>query len=137
MSELPAYSPGADDEVAEFVARTARPKAASRPRNVRTGRTERAIKTSGTQREAAIKVQTADAKIQEFGGRAPLFGNRSRWFQVRPQNRDGYFLYPAIRETGPTVSRISFSSRRPRRSPAPSTGSPARQSALPTAVRGG
>jgi hypothetical protein len=93
-------------QVAEFVARAARPKAAGRPRKTHTGHIERAIKTSGTQREAAIKVSTADAKVQEFGGRAPLFGNRSRWYTVRAPNRDGYFLYPAIRETGPTVERI-------------------------------
>lgn len=40
-----------------------------------------------------------DAYLQEFGGRAPLFGNRNRWYTVKPKKRSGYFIYPAIRDT--------------------------------------
>lgn len=93
-------------QVARFVALEATRRAQSRPRQTRTGHIARSIKTRGTQREAAIRVTADDARVQEFGGRAPLFGNRNRWFQVRAASRDGYFLYPAIRETGPTVQRF-------------------------------
>lgn len=93
-------------QAAEFVAGDARRRAESRPRNTQTGRTARGVKTSGTQREALIKVTTADAFVQEFGGRAPLFGNRSYWFQVRPVNKSGYFLMPAVNENRATVERF-------------------------------
>ena len=96
--------------VAELVAREARRRAASRPRKTNTGRIESTIRASGTQREAAVKVGgirgVGDAHVQEFGGRAPLFGNRSNWNQVRTPNSEGYFLYPAVRESQPTVTRI-------------------------------
>lgn len=93
-------------QVAEFVAKEARVRAQSRPRVVHTGRMARAIKTSGTQREAAIRVVADDAKVQEEGGRAPLFGNRARWYQVRPFNKSGYFVKPAIDANRQTIERF-------------------------------
>lgn len=93
-------------DVARFVAVEAQRRANARPRRTQSGHIAGSIKTKGTQREAAIRVTAADAFVQEFGGRAPLFGNRNKWFQVRPKNRDGYFLYPAVRETSQTVQRF-------------------------------
>lgn len=93
-------------QVATFVAREAELRAQRRPRREHTGHIARSIKTRGTQREAAIRVTADDAKVQEFGGRAPLFGNRQRWYEVRPRNRDGYFLYPAVRDTKTQVQRF-------------------------------
>ena len=93
-------------QVAEFVARDARARANTRPRANRTGRTAAGIKTRGTQREAAIRVVTPDAHVQEFGGRAPLFGNRNFWFQVRPKNKGGWFLFPAVRANREAFNRF-------------------------------
>jgi hypothetical protein len=93
-------------QVAEFVAQDARSKAQTRPRTTRTGHTAAAIRTRGTQREAAIRVVTPDAYVQEFGGRAPLFGNKNRWFTVRPKQKGGYFLFPAVKENRDRISRF-------------------------------
>jgi hypothetical protein len=93
-------------QVAEFVARDVRARAESRPRSAHTGRTSKSVKASGTMREAKIVVGSVDAYIQEFGGRAPLFGNRSKWHQVRPVNKEGYFLYPAVRANRDRISRF-------------------------------
>lgn len=65
-------------------------------------------KAFGTTRAAGIRflghkpkgdVKTTDALLQEFGGRAPLFGNRDVWNTVKPKNKKGYFVYPAVRDT--------------------------------------
>lgn len=93
-------------DVARFVGLEAKRRADARPRKQHTGHISKSIKPRGTQREAAIRVTAADARVQEFGGRAPLFGNKNRWFQVRPRNREGYFLYPAVRATRPQVERF-------------------------------
>lgn len=93
-------------QVANFVAGDVRARANSRPRKNRTGRTAAGVKTRGTQREAAIRVTTPDAHVQEFGGRAPLFGNRNFWFQVRPKQKGGWFLFPAIRDNREAINRF-------------------------------
>jgi hypothetical protein len=93
-------------DVARFVGNEARRRADSRPRGKQTGHISRSIKERGTQREAAVRVTAADARVQEFGGRAPLFGNKDRWFQVREKQRSGYFLYPAVRDSSETVQRF-------------------------------
>lgn len=93
-------------QVAEFVARDVRANANTRPRKARTGRTAAAVKTRGTQREAAIRVTTPDARVQEFGGRAPLFGNRNKWYQVRAKNKSGWFLMPAVRDNRDRIARF-------------------------------
>lgn len=93
-------------QVAELVARESKTAANTRPRKVRTGHIERAIRTRGTQREAAVRVVSPDAFVQEFGGRAPLFGNRNRWFTVRPRNKDGWFLYPTVKRNRDRINRF-------------------------------
>lgn len=93
-------------EVARFVGQEAARRADARPRRAHTGHISRSVKYRGTQREAAVRVTADDARVQEFGGRAPLFGNRNRWFQVRPRRSEGYFLYPAVRDTSPQVQRF-------------------------------
>lgn len=66
------------------------------------------IRAVGTTRTAAVRFlghrprgpsRTTDALLQEFGGRAPLFGNRNHWHEVKPRRKSGYFIYPAIRDT--------------------------------------
>lgn len=93
-------------QVAEFVAQDARSKAQSRPRKIHSGHTAAAIRTRGTQREAAIRVVAPDAYVQEFGGRAPLFGNRNKWFTVRPKRKGGYFLFPAVKDNRDRINRF-------------------------------
>lgn len=69
----------------------------------------------GTTRAAAVRFyghrpkgrsRTTDAIVQEFGGRAPLFGNRDHWHTVKPKKKDGYILYPAIRDTRQEVAAV-------------------------------
>lgn len=69
----------------------------------------------GTTRAAAVRFRghrpkgqsrTTDAALQEWGGRAPLFGNRKHWFTVKPKKRDGYIIYPAIRDTREEVAEV-------------------------------
>jgi len=103
-----------NQQLAEIVAREARAKANSRPgvKN-RTFGVSQSIKSGMVLREPAIRVgghkrrgqRSSDAKVQEFGGRAPLFGNRQRFFQVRPRNKDGYFLYPAVRAKRDVIAK--------------------------------
>lgn len=94
---------GAHKVIAErIVVPEAKRRANARPRRVRTGRIAASIRAGGTQRSPVIRVgsrQVQDAKVQEFGGRAPLFGNRERWHVVRPRRKGGWFLFPAIRAT--------------------------------------
>lgn len=93
-------------QLAEIVAAEARRRANSRtPVENRTFGIAQSIKTGNVLREPTIRVgghrtrgsRSTDAKVQEFGGRAPLFGNRNRWFDVRPKRQGGYFLYPAVK----------------------------------------
>lgn len=96
----------ANKELAEIVAVEARQRASARPRKVQTNTFAPRIKTGLVLREPSIRVlghpkkkgrTGSDAKVQEYGGRAPLFGNRSRWFEVRPRKKGGYFLFPAVK----------------------------------------
>lgn len=66
------------------------------------------IRAVGTTRNAAVRFlghkrkgpsKATDALLQEFGGRAPLFGDRNHWFEVKPKRSSGYIVYPAIRDT--------------------------------------
>lgn len=65
------------------------------------------IKAFGTTRRAGVRFSghrprgsaTTDAFLQEFGGRAPLFGNKNHWFTVKESRKGGYIIYPAIRDT--------------------------------------
>lgn len=66
------------------------------------------IRAFGTTRNAGVrflghkprgKSRATDALLQEFGGRAPLFGNRDHWHTVKPKRKSGYLIYPAIRDT--------------------------------------
>lgn len=91
----------AHKEVAEHVLLVAQASAAgttlaSRMRPVGTTRTA-GIRFLGHQPKGTVR--TTDAALQEWGGRAPLFGNRHRWFEVKPVNKQGYFINPAIRAT--------------------------------------
>lgn len=103
--EVKAEIKKTNKQLAEIVAREARARANSRPGvKKRTFEVSQSIKTGMVLREPAIRVgghrkrgqKSGDAKVQEFGGRAPLFGDRQRWFDVRPRNKSGYFLYPAV-----------------------------------------
>ena len=87
--------------VADIVVTDARKRAAGTTLGPR-------IRASGTTRTAAVrflghkrkgKSSTSDAMLQEFGGRAPLFGNRDHWHTVKARNKQGYLIYPAIRAT--------------------------------------
>lgn len=93
-------------QLAEIVAAEARRRANTRPGvKKRTFETSQSIKTGNVLREPVIRVsghkkrgqRSSDATVQEFGGRAPLFGNRSKWFTVRPKQQGGAFLYPAVK----------------------------------------
>jgi len=73
------------------------------------------IRAFGTTRAAGVRFlghktkgqsKTTDALLQEFGGRAPLFGDRDRWYTVKAKKRGGYIVYPAIRATRDEVNRI-------------------------------
>ncbi|MFO7294323.1 MAG: hypothetical protein C0P76_014695 [Acidimicrobiia bacterium] len=93
-------------EAAEITVKAARANAAGTQLPSR-------IVAVGTTRAAAIRFyghrpkgrsRTTDAFVQEFGGRAPLFGNMDRWYTVKPRKKDGYILYPAIRDTRQEVA---------------------------------
>lgn len=95
-----------NQQLAEIIAREARSRANTRPGvKKRSFGMSQSIKTGFTLREPSIRVgghkrrgqKSSDAYLQEFGGRAPLFGNRQRWFEVRPREKSGYFLYPAVK----------------------------------------
>lgn len=73
--------------------------ASQRPRKEKTGHVAPHIRASGTRTAASIKVSASkvpDIYVQEFGGKIPLFGDRSRKVTVRPRKADGYFIYPTI-----------------------------------------
>lgn len=72
------------------------------------------IRAVGTTRKAAVRflghrprgdARTTDALLQEFGGRAPLFGDRDHWYTVKAKKKSGYIVYPAIRDTRDEVMR--------------------------------
>jgi hypothetical protein len=95
--------------IAQLYAVTARSKAGSRPRNQQMGHIAPTIRGSGTLTKATLKAggtRAPDIFVQEFGGRVPLFGDRSRKVLVRPRNTDGYFIYPTIKEKRPVTERI-------------------------------
>lgn len=95
--------------IAGIYVRQAKINAAQRPRKEKMGHVAPTIRALGSQRSARIKAGGArapDIFVQEFGGKVPLFGNQSRQVEVRPRKRDGHFLYPAVRQTAPTVARI-------------------------------
>jgi hypothetical protein len=93
--------------LAEIIAVEARSRANSRDSvKQRTYLISQSIVTGNVLREPTIRVKGhprkrgssgSDAKVQEFGGRAPLFGNRTKWFDVRPRKKGGYFLFPAVK----------------------------------------
>lgn len=92
--------------IADLVATQSAHAANTRPRKIHTGHIAASIRARGTQREATVQVRADDALVQEFGGRAPLFGNRLFWHQVRPKRKDGYFLYPTIRRMRPAIEKL-------------------------------
>jgi hypothetical protein len=66
------------------------------------------IKAFGTTRHAGVRLlghkpkgssKSTDARLQEYGGRVPLFGDRQHWFLVKAINPDGYYLNPAVEAT--------------------------------------
>jgi hypothetical protein len=98
-------------QLAEVIAREARQRANSRPVKNRTFGVSQSIKTGNVLREPVVRVTghrtkgSSDARVQEFGGRAPLFGNKQKWFTVRPNSKDGYFLYPAVRAKRDVINK--------------------------------
>lgn len=106
--QAPKAIQSAHKSVAEIVAARARSYAAGTTLPDR-------IKAVGTTRVAAVRfyghrpkgtVRTTDAALQEWGGRAPLFGNREHWFEVKRKNKRGYFIYPAVRSTREKVMDV-------------------------------
>lgn len=101
--EVKAEVKKTNKQLAEIVAKEARQRANTRPVKKRTFKTAQSIRTGLVLREPAIRVKghgrrgSTDAMVQESGGRAPLFGDRTIWNTVRPKRKDGYFLYPAVR----------------------------------------
>lgn len=112
---MPKAIQNAHKSVAEIVVRAAKGNAAG------TSMVDR-IRAVGTTRDAKIRFLghrqkprssrfigprlnriphkgNTDAFLQEFGGRAPLFGLRDHWHEVKARNRRGYIVYPAIRQT--------------------------------------
>ena len=109
--ETPKVIQAAHKEVAQIVVPVAQRNAASFALAAR-------IDARGTVKGAAIrfrghvprgKSRTTDALLQEFGGRAPLFGDKNHWYQVKVKNPKGYIIYPAIRETRSEVERLYLS----------------------------
>lgn len=95
-------------KVAQLVVPEIKARADARPRKTRTGQIAASVRASGDQSSAKVTIgnrQRTDAYVQEFGGRAPLFGDRSKWNQVRPANRQGYFVYPAIRAKSDVIGK--------------------------------
>lgn len=97
----PKVIQGAMKEVAEIVVAEAK-------RNAGSANLAARIDARGTVKGAMIrfrghkpkgKSKTTDWRVQEFGGRAPLFGDRNHWYEVKPRNRKGWIIYPAIRST--------------------------------------
>jgi hypothetical protein len=120
--QLKNLEPAVKDEIkktnkalAEIVATEARSRANSRPgvKN-RTYTLSQSIVTGNVLSAPTIRVKGhprkkgrtgSDAKVQEFGGRAPLFGNRAKWFDVRPRKQGGYFLFPAVKAKRDVIAR--------------------------------
>lgn len=105
---MPKAIQSAAKEAAEITVKAARANAAG------TQLPERIVAV-GTTRAAAVRFyghrpkgqsRSTDAHLQEFGGRAPLFGNRKHWFTVKPRKNSGYIIYPAIGETREEVSEV-------------------------------
>lgn len=95
--------------IAQLYAVTARMKAQQRPRDEKTGHIAPTITPGGTLTKATLRAggsRAEDIFVQEFGGKVPLFGDRSRKVLVRPRKADGYFIYPTIAEKRPATERI-------------------------------
>ena len=99
--ETPKAIQTAHKKVAEIVASAAR-------RNTSSAELQSRIRTFGTTRAAGLRflghrpkgdARSTDAFLQEFGGRAPLFGDRQHWFTVKAKRKSGYIIYPAIADT--------------------------------------
>lgn len=99
--QTPKVIQTAHKEVAEIVAAEARRNASGTSLGSR-------IRAFGTTRAAGVRFlghrprgesKTTDAFLQEFGGRAPLFGNKNFWHTVKAPRKSGYFVYPAIAST--------------------------------------
>jgi hypothetical protein len=99
--QAPKAIQSAHKAVAEIVAVAAR-------RNTDSAELQSRIKTFGTTRAAGIRFSghkpkgsssSTDALLQEFGGRAPLFGDRNHWFTVKQPEKSGYIVYSAIAST--------------------------------------
>lgn len=75
--------------VVEKVAKDARSRAPKR-----SGKLAKMIRPSVTNKGATLQSKAPHAKIMEFGGRHPVYGNRNNWvFQpARPH------IFPAVRE---------------------------------------
>jgi HK97 gp10 family phage protein len=73
--------------LAKKVSDDARRRAAKRTR-----RLERSISPSVTSRGASIVVKAPHARMNEFGGRHPVFGNEDVWVNQKPMP----FLFPAV-----------------------------------------
>lgn len=67
----------------------------------RSGRLVKGIKASVTNKGAALVSKSPHARISEFGGRHPVYGNRDVWVAhpARPH------IYPAVRAGRATVNR--------------------------------
>jgi len=112
LKDVETFSPReisqAHKKVADLVVPEVKRRAASRPRKERGTGIESTVRASGIQGGARVVIGNkgrTDAYVQEFGGRAPLFGDRSKWNQVRPWNRQGYFVFPAIRAKQDVIGR--------------------------------
>lgn len=101
-------------EFATYVARLAKSYAASRPRKTSSGHVERTITARGYANKAAIaatgrrgkRSKNTDIMVQEFGGTVPLYGHPTKRFVVRPRKKDGYFMFPAVKEARPRIESV-------------------------------
>ena len=81
----------------------------ARPRRLKTGHIERTITARGASNKASIAAggkRAEDVFVQEFGGTVPLFGHPTKRFQVRPRKKDGYFMFPAVKEARPRIQSM-------------------------------
>lgn len=113
-AEIPKTVGRMHRELAEYVARLAKSYAQARPRQTHTGHIERTITARGSANKASIaatgrkskRTGTSDVFVQEFGGTVPLFGHPTLRFTVRPFKKDGYFLFPAVKEARPRIESM-------------------------------
>lgn len=107
-TETPRLIQSVHREVAEIIVPVAR-------RNANSVELAQRITAVGTTRKAAIRFKghkpkgrsrSTDALLQEFGGRAPLFGNLNFWHTVKPKRKQGYIIYPAIKATRQQVMDV-------------------------------